>query len=104
MPGQQGGRGDDPMPPQLAGKSADRAESTARSGQDRRGRPTWRRSTATSWRSTNNSAAIADSPRVTRGNQPNIRTAVRYNSRTTLHRILGDDRKTPAHTVCEQFW
>lgn len=30
------------------------------------------------------SATIADSPRVACGNQPNIRTAVRYSSRTTM--------------------
>jgi hypothetical protein len=34
------------------GKSADQGGDTARSGQDSRGRPTWRRSTATSGRST----------------------------------------------------
>src|SRR5258705_6432725 len=52
VPRQQRGRGDDAMLPKLPGQRAPGADSTARSGHDRRGRPTWRRSTATSWRST----------------------------------------------------
>src|SRR4051812_9595737 len=59
---------------------------------------------ATSWRSTSSSATIADSPRVTCGSQPNIRIAVRYSSRTTMQSIVRDGGRTPAHTMCEQFW
>src|SRR6266511_723890 len=39
-------------------------------------------------RSTNSSTATADSPRVTCGNQLNIRAAVRYSSRPTMHHVL----------------
>ena len=86
------------------GRARTNADSTARSGHDSLGLPTWRRSTATSCRSTNNSATIADSPPTTRGNQPNTPTAVKYSSRTTMHPILRDNHKTPAHALCEQFW
>ena len=79
------------------------ADNTARSGHDRRGRPTCRRSTATSWRSTNSSATSADSPRATCGNQPNTRTALRYSSRTSMHSIFGASRKKPAHALCDSF-
>src|SRR6266542_1196169 len=55
-------------------------------------------------RGTNSSTATADSPRVTCGNQLNIRAAVRYSSRTTMHRVLLDGDGTPAHVLCERFW
>jgi len=86
------------------GRPRTSADSTARSGRDRHGRPTWRRNTATSWRSTCSSAIIADSPRTTLRQPANTRTAVRYNSRTTMPAILPTNRKTPAHARCEQFW
>jgi hypothetical protein len=61
-------------------------------------------SRATSWRSTNSSAAITESPRVSRGNQLNIRIAVRYSRRTAMRTILLDSHETPAHTVYQRFW
>jgi hypothetical protein len=90
MPWQQRDRPDDPMLPQLVWQSTDQgaehdqAQNTARSGHDRRGLPTWRHSTATSWRSNSRSAAITVSPRATCRNQPKIRTGRRcpYPSRS----------------------
>jgi hypothetical protein len=74
VPGQQRGRRDDPMPPHSPrGRAGTSADSIALSGHDKRGRPTYRRSsTATSWRSINSSATTSDSPCATWGNQPNI--------------------------------
>jgi hypothetical protein len=70
VPGQQGGRGDGPLSPQLRGNPRTSADSTARSGQDSHGRSTCQRRMVTSWRSTSSSATITTSPRVACGNQP----------------------------------
>jgi hypothetical protein len=70
------------------------ADNTARPGQDSCGRPIWRRSTATSWRSTSNSATIADSLRVTCRSQPNTGTALKYSNRTNTAAILRLGRET----------
>lgn len=56
VPGQQRGRRDQPIVAQLPGNSLAEAASTARCGHDSRGRPTWRRKTATSCRNTSSSA------------------------------------------------
>jgi hypothetical protein len=100
VPGQQRGRSDDPVLAQLT------RESTNRRGQHgpvyprhvaacRPGDAARRRC------STSSSAAIAEWPRVTCGNQSNTRTAVRYSRRTTMHPILLDSHKTPAHAPCD---
>jgi hypothetical protein len=77
------------------------AANTARSAQSRRGAGLVRRSTATSWRRTSSSAAIAVSPRVAWGNQPNIRTAVMYIRRTSMLSIVRDGHRIPAHVMCD---
>ncbi|MBM0239774.1 hypothetical protein JNW88_26420, partial [Micromonospora sp. ATA32] len=41
---------------------------------------------------------------VASGNQPNIRTALRYSSRTNTPAILRHCRETAAHTLCDEFW
>jgi hypothetical protein len=50
------------------------------------------------------SAAIAVSPRVARGNQPNIRTAVRYIRRTSTLSIVRDGPQNPSSRHVRQFW
>jgi hypothetical protein len=85
------------------GRARTRADRIARSGQDRQARPTWQRSIATSCHSTMSSAAIAESVRTTCGNQPNTRTAVRYNSRTIMPPMLPASPERPAHGQCDEF-
>jgi len=56
--------------PSCRGSNRANAENTARSDQEGRGRPTWRRKTATSCRNTSSSAATTDLLRARTVNQP----------------------------------
>ena len=78
------------------------ADSTARPGHHSRGRPTWRRNTATSCRNTSSSAVMAASLRPSSVSQPNIRTEVRYSIRTTMNDIIGAAAKTPPRSPSDR--
>lgn len=89
------------MPPQLTRKSANQRRQHGPI-RPRQARLTTDLATQNrdSWRSTNSSAAIAESPRVACGNQPNIRTAVTYIRRTSMLSIVRDGHRIPAHVMC----
>jgi transposase len=61
-----------------------RAANTARSAQDSRGLRTWRRNTATSWRSTRISAFFDCALRASSPSQATSCRKIRYNSRTAM--------------------
>ena len=65
----------------------------ARPAQDSRGLRTWRRDTATSWRSTRISAFFACSLRASRPSQTRTCRKIRYNNRTATTGDHAHDRR-----------
>jgi hypothetical protein len=72
-----------------------RAANTARSAQDNRGLLTWRRNTATSWRSRRISAFLDCVLRASSPSQARICRRIRYNSRTAT---TGDHARRPPYS------
>jgi hypothetical protein len=77
---------------------------TLASWHDSRGLPTWRRSTATSWRRTSSSAVLASSSPVRDASQSNTCTDTRYSNRTNTNPIIAYPTIGQAHTRCDEFW
>jgi len=77
-----------------------RAANTARSAQSKQGLGLVRRSTATSWRSTNNSTSLVDVVRPS--SKTSLRTCwkIRYNSRSDTAAIMPDRRSPLVSSVC----
>jgi hypothetical protein len=86
VPGQQGRRVTIRCARSSRGSSRASAASTARSGHASRGLSTWRRSTATSCRSTTISMFFAASVRASNASQPSTRSTPRYSIRTATAR------------------
>src|SRR6266567_3514409 len=71
------------------------AAKIARSGQEARGLPTWRRRTDTSWRSTRISTSLPAERRTSKPSQPNNRTVIKYVSRNST---VGEHRTSLVRT------
>jgi len=84
-----------------------RADRIARSGQQGRGRLTWRRSTVASWRRTRISMSLAAALRASNLSQPNTVTEIRYSSRNSTARDHARSltiNETAGYPTSEEFW